>query len=791
MDLKKQDNPIWGDPMDDPAADFLASIRPFSSLPKEALGDISARLISKNFPEGSALTAQGRTRLHSLYILRSGRLEAYFEDRGKKVLTVSLLPGDIYGGISILMNGGVSIRTVLVREAASLYLLPADRFLKICSGHRPFHEHFVEAFGKRMADEAYAARVTEGQALTFLSAVAPFSFLPEEAVEKAAAQLTMVFYPKDTVVLYQDSSRVENLYIIHKGAAERYYEENGRKTLLALLGEGEIFGGISILMNENRAVRTLKTTEDSYFFTLPAQVLLDLCEQHEAFSEYFSDTFGKRMLDRSYASIIARSLHPGGEGLQFFDQPVSTMFSRLPVTCEIHTPIQQAAAEMSRHHSSSILVRHRSGQVVGLVTDHDLRNKVIATGFDIRHPVSEIMSSPLKTIPAQSLVFEALIAMMNENVKHLAVTDAGGRVVGMITNRDLVNAQSRSPLFFIREILSAREPGDVLDKSGQLPRLIQGLMHSGAKAKNITRMITTVSDAILHRIVEYCLEQMGPPPCRFAFMVLGSEGRREQTLKTDQDNAIVFEDLPDGKGQAGVHDYFLKLGDRVCTLLDRAGYAFCKGEVMAKTPRWCQPLSVWKGYFKSWIHTAEAKDLLESSIFFDFRTGYGNSELVDELRRYLFDSLTGWSGFFRHLTENALHYKPPLGFFRNFVVESKGEHRNLLDLKGAMVPIVDIARIYALKNRIDETNTMERLARLHQAGVFPPETFNELDLAYGFLMQMRFSRQVTAVIEEKAPPDNYINPKKLSPVEQTMLKEVFKRIEKYQVQLSFEFTGSP
>jgi CBS domain-containing protein len=138
-----------------------------------------------------------------------------------------------------------------------------------------------------------------------------------------------------------------------------------------------------------------------------------------------------------------------------------------------------------------------------------------------------------------------------------------------------------------------------------------------------------------------------------------------------------------------------------------------------------------------------------------------------------------------------LHFKPPLGFFRNFVVESKGEHRDSLDLKAAMMPIVDIVRIYALKNRIEATNTMERLDRLHQAGVLSQETYKELDLAYGFLMQMRFSRQVNAVIWENSTPDNYINPKKLSPVERTMLKEIFKLIENYQTQISFEFTGSP
>ena len=180
---------------------------------------------------------------------------------------------------------------------------------------------------------------------------------------------------------------------------------------------------------------------------------------------------------------------------------------------------------------------------------------------------------------------------------------------------------------------------------------------------------------------------------------------------------------------------------------------------------------------------------LQSSIFFDFRGGYGDKDLIDHLREFLFDSLGGWSGFFRHLTENALHFKPPIGFFRNFVVESKGEHRDSFDIKNAMMPIVDFARIYALKNRIEETNTQERLNQLYLRKILSWQDYNEIELVYSFLMQMRFMRQVTSVIEENEKPDNYINPKKLSSIEQTMLKEIFKSIEKFQSKLSFEFTG--
>ena len=208
-----------------------------------------------------------------------------------------------------------------------------------------------------------------------------------------------------------------------------------------------------------------------------------------------------------------------------------------------------------------------------------------------------------------------------------------------------------------------------------------------------------------------------------------------------------------------------------------------------RNPDWCQPISQWKRYFKEWIHAAEAEDLLQASIFFDFRYGFGEASLIEALRTYLLASLKGWSGFLRHMTENALHFRPPLGFFRNFVVASKGQHQNKFDIKSAMTPIVDFARVYALKNGIEETNTLERLEQLRIKKAITPKEFEELEKAYSFLMQLRFVRQITAIMDDKSEPDNYINPKKLTHIEQTMLKEIFKRIEKFQAKMNFEFIG--
>ncbi|MGA6925391.1 MAG: DUF294 nucleotidyltransferase-like domain-containing protein, partial [Desulfosarcina sp.] len=578
------------------------------------------------------------------------------------------------------------------------------------------------------------------------------------------------------------------LYILKKGAAERYYEKNGQKTMREILSEGDSYGGISMLVNDGLAVRTMEVVEDSTFYVLPSQVFFDICRRHTGFSDFFSDTFGKRMLSRSYAAIIAKTLHPNEDEPSYFSQSLSHIYSRNPVFCDADASIRDTAGVMARQQSSYAFIRSKDSQQVGIVTEKDFARKVIARGHPIDRPVGEIMSAPLRTISENALVFEAMMTMMEADFQHVGVVDANENIVGMLSNKDILTSQGQSPLFYLREIQMAPDMNRIVDKHSQLAGLVRSLIHNGATARNVTRFITAVSDTILKKLMAMTLTDMGPPPVPFVFMIMGSEGRQEQTLKTDQDNAIVYQD-PNPAVADAVQDYFRKFGHIACGLLDQAGYDFCTGEVMAKNPQWCQPLSQWKTYFGDWIHAAEAEDLLQASIFFDFRCGFGNESLIDELRRHLFSSLDGWPGFFRHMTENALYFKPPIGFFRNFVVESKGRHRNAFDVKSAMTPIVDFARVYALKNGIEETNTLERLDQLRIKKVISVQEYEELEKAYSFLMQLRFVRQITAVIDDHARPDNYINPKKLTRIEQTMLKEIFKRVEKFQSKMNFEFIG--
>jgi len=628
------------------------------------------------------------------------------------------------------------------------------------------------------------------QAFQFLSKLPPFNFLPEDEIKKIAGEVSTVHHPKKTVLFVQGKSKIDHLFIIHKGAAERYYKENNKEILHEFLGDGDMFGGVSMLLNEGIAARMLKTKMDTDFYVLPKKRFMEICLRHEAFAKFYSDIFGKIMLDKSFAAITAKDLQPREDEVpQFFNQPLENVYTRDPIFCDADVSIQEAAVMMSQRRCSSIFVRDPGRDFVGIVTDNDFRSKVIGAGCDIRRPVAEIMSFPLVSITSQAPVFEVLMSMMQQNVKHLAVTDGDGRITGAVTISDLIAAQSQSAFFLLREIDAAQRIEDVTDKQSRLPNLIQNLINSGVRADNVAKLVSTISDAILNKLVKFALNDLGPPPARFVFLILGSEGRKEQTLKTDQDNAIVFEDMP-SEFTESVRGYFLKFGEKVCSGLDQAGYAFCKGDVMAKNPQWCQPLSAWKEYFTKWIATVEPMALLQSNIFFDFRGGYGDVDLAVQLRRHLFASLAARPNFFRYLTETSLDMKPPLGFFGNFIVESKGEHRDAFDIKSSMTPIVNFARAYALYHGIEETNTQERLNRLFLKNVLSKQDYHEIEQSYSYLMQMRFVRQVTAAMKENGKPDNYINPKTLSRMEQNMLREIFKSIEKFQVKMSFDFTGA-
>jgi PAS domain S-box-containing protein len=340
----------------------------------------------------------------------------------------------------------------------------------------------------------------------------------------------------------------------------------------------------------------------------------------------------------------------------------------------------------------------------------------------------------------------------------------------------------------IRKIQAADSPETIRGIRARAPNLIKAMIGSGASPRNITRLITAISDAIVTRLIQLTIAKIGAPPVDFAFMALGSEGREELTFVADQDNAIVYADAPDGEGDA-VNAYFHQLGKQVCYGLNQAGYPFCLGEAMARNPSWCRSLSEWKRNFSRWIEAPGEQELRDVNIFFDFRAAYGHPELVTELRRHVLAAVKGRDIFLFHLTKGTLEFKPPVGFFGNIAVESAGSHPETFNIKSAIVPIVNFARIYALRHGVSDTNTLDRLDQLLRLGVLTKGGQSELAEGYNALMQLRLKHQVELLAVDREP-DNHINPRELTAITQSLLKEIFAQIGVFQSKISLDFTGT-
>ncbi|MFP4579168.1 MAG: DUF294 nucleotidyltransferase-like domain-containing protein [Candidatus Sumerlaeia bacterium] len=473
--------------------------------------------------------------------------------------------------------------------------------------------------------------------------------------------------------------------------------------------------------------------------------------------------------------------------LLFLNDPIKH-YMREPLRLRMDHSIRAAAQAMNRKKCSAVAVISEKGEAIGIVTDHDLRERVLAGGIDPERPIYEIMSSPVHACAGTALVFEALLVMRQNGVRHLLVRDRQDQVTGLIRNKELLQFHRYSPAVLTREIQRASDVEAIMDARKRLPRLVMSLVESGARPRNICRAISGVSHAVVHRLVEMGIAKLGPPPVRFAFLALGSEGREEQTLVTDQDNAIVYEDIADKDLAAEARDYFMSLGKFVCQRLDMVGYAFCKGDAMAQNPRWNQPLEKWKQYFSEWIALPDSEELLRFNIYFDFRGIYGDIAMVDQLRDHVRGRISRQKSFFMHFARNALAYKPPVGMFGQLLTGASGSDSRTLSIKDAMIPLVHFARLYALQQEMEETNTFERLDRLRADKILRQDNYRDTLAAYSFLMQLRLKHQAELIADEKQP-DNFINPKVLSHLDASTIKQAFSQIGLVQKKISYDFLG--
>ncbi len=452
------------------------------------------------------------------------------------------------------------------------------------------------------------------------------------------------------------------------------------------------------------------------------------------------------------------------------------------ISCESSLPINKAAEIMTEHKNSAILIK-RGDDIVGIVTDHDLRRRVLSGELKSDEPISKIMSSPLISLSKKALSFEAVLLMQDKNISHLPLKDNEGKIESIIDSKQMLKLKWYSPDIMIREFYNETDIKKIGARQRRLPGLIKTLVDSGAAPANINRVITATSDAITESFIKLAISQLGEPPVKFAFMTLGSQARGEQTLATDQDNALVFENVDKNK-EKEVQNYFLELSRKVSAWLDEAGYPFCTGGVMAKNPVWCQPLFKWKEYFEKWSEFNNPQDLIDVNIFFDFRCHYGDNSLTKNLRETVFKSIKGKSIFFINLAQNAILHGPAISILGNIEVETSGENNGSFDIKRAIKLITNFARLYALRNNIDSLSTTERLTALLEKNVIDKDEHETILQSYTFLMNLRLKHQ-TNQASENIEPDNFINPKNLSKVEQLLLKNAITGIVEISNKLKY------
>ena len=613
----------------------------------------------------------------------------------------------------------------------------------------------------------------------FMKHVPPFQFLDDDRLRSIASTMSIEFYPKGTEILSQDDPVTDYFRIIKKGGVRITVRGEGKEQIeVDQRGEGDTFGLVSI-MSKDRQRTNITAIEDTICYLLGRKKILELIDTTPAFTEYFLQSHFDKYIDRTYREMHSKSLFYGSSDHLLFTTRVGELATKDVVTVTQNVTIREAAKIMVTNRISSIVVIDRQGLPAGIVTDRDLREKVVARGRNVDHPITEIMSLPLVRVDVRDLCFEAVLKMIKHNIHHILVIK-DGELKGVLTNHDLMVLQGTSPLSFAKDLESQEEISGLVPVSSKINRVISLLLKEGARASNITKIITELNDRLVNKVLEMAEKRLGQPPVPYCWISFGSEGRKEQTFKTDQDNAIVYADAATPELEGKAKRYFEEFAVLVRDGLVQCGFPPCEADYMASNPRWRQPLSVWKQYFSKWITSPNPEAVLRSLIFFDFRSMNHDCGLAEELRRHLQAALKGQNVFLAQMAAATLKNRPPLGFFKTFIVEKGGEHKDELNLKfRGIAPLVDIVRLLALEADVSETSTRERIEAMKGKHPTIDEVGDELAQAFEFIMLLRIHHQVEQ-IEDGRMPDNFINPSRLSNLEKRTLRESFRVIAKVQ-----------
>jgi CBS domain-containing protein len=590
----------------------------------------------------------------------------------------------------------------------------------------------------------------------FLATVPPWDALPRGGLD-ALAPLFERRAMRAGDTLFAPGERLDGLHVVRAGLV-RVSDADG--TPLALVGPGGSFGERGLLADGYAPTRAT-AMEDGAVLVLPAGRFRALVEADEALRAHF---------EGAAAGWRRRAARPAS----LAETRVAELMSRDPATVPPGASIAEAARLMRERGIGSLLVAE-GGRLLGILTLRDLAHRVLAGEMDARGPVAAAMTPDPVTLPPDAIGSDVLHVMVERGIGHLPVVGPRG-LEGIVTQTDLTRFHAESSADLVGDAAQAPDAAALAGVTARLPAMLARLVGAGHRHEVVTRLVTDVADAVTRRLLALGQAGLGPPPVPFLWLACGSQGRREQTGVSDQDNCLILDDAAEPAHEA----YFADLARFVCAGLDRCGYVFCPGDMMATNPRWRQPLRVWRRYFRGWIDRPDGEAQMLASVMFDLRPIGGEVSLHAGLQAETLEAASRNSIFVAHMVANSLKHTPPLGLLRGLATLRTGEHRNTIDMKlGGVIPVVDLGRVYALRGRLPAINTRARIEAAMAAGVISEAGGRDLLDAYDTIADARLAHQARQV-REGARPDNFLPPAALSEFERNHLREAFVVVRRMQ-----------
>ncbi|WP_019677127.1 DUF294 nucleotidyltransferase-like domain-containing protein [Arsukibacterium perlucidum] len=605
--------------------------------------------------------------------------------------------------------------------------------------------------------------------LEFLKRHPPFQELPAEQLKQVALSIDIGYFKAGSEIL-RFNEPLHALHLIRSGAVETY-RRNG--DLYNRMSEGGFFGEQGLLRGAK--VRFPATAlEDTLIYFIPDETFQQLFDENEFFADYVQVGDSERR-KTSKAGSQARA--------DLLGATVSTLLSREPVTIGSDASVWQAAQLMTEQHVSSLLILDTEQHLAGIITDKDIRSRLVAPGLKSEIPVTDIMSANPVTIEQQQYIFEAMMLMLRHNLHHLPVLKRQ-QAVGVIAISDIIRFESQSSLYVVSRIFRQQTVDELQALVPDVHACFVRMVNEDANSQMIGSAMAAIGRSFKQRLLELAEAELGPPPVPYCFLALGSMARDEQLVLTDQDNALILDNRFDPK----LHDdYFKQLANFVSDGLAACGYTYCTGKIMATNPQWRQPLQVWQQYFQNWISQPSAERLLHSSIFFDLDGVWGQIQWAEQLQQLVSNLAQKHPLFLASMTRNALSRTPPLGFFKDFVMEQDGKQNNILNIKRrGTAPFVDLIRIHALAIGSTESNSFSRLQQIIAAELLPKGRGEDLRDAFEVIAMTRIRHQAAA-LSNGEEPDNNVLPEQLSEFERKHLKEAFQVLSNAQKFLKFHF----